>query len=36
ITEGDGRTRSEEFDPAVLAAFKKIHTQFDAIFNRMN
>ncbi|OIP94838.1 MAG: hypothetical protein AUK56_07300 [Thiomicrospira sp. CG2_30_44_34] len=35
ITEGDGRTRSEEFDPAVLAAFKKIHTQFDAIFIRM-
>lgn len=35
ITEGDGRTRVEEFDPKILAAFKQIHQQFDDIFTRM-
>lgn len=36
LTEGDGRTRVEEFDPQILAAFKRIHLEFDAIFTRMN
>lgn len=35
LTEGDGRTRVEEFDPEILSAFKEIHTQFDDIFTRM-
>ena len=32
ITEGDGRTLPEDFDPAVLAAFKSIHEKLDQIF----
>jgi len=32
ITEGDGRTMPEDFDPAVLAAFKSIHEKLDQIF----
>lgn len=35
ITEGDGRTMPEHFDPAVLNAFKEASTQFDEIFVRL-
>ncbi|MBF0469934.1 MAG: HD-GYP domain-containing protein [Gammaproteobacteria bacterium] len=32
ITEGDGRTSPDDFDPRVLAAFETIHLQMDEIF----
>lgn len=32
ITEGDGRTIPQHFDPRVLAAFKEIHGRFAEIF----
>jgi len=34
ITEGDGRTRPEHFDPAVLTAFVEISSLFDQIFTQ--
>jgi putative two-component system response regulator len=33
ISEGDGRTRPEHFDPRILAVFRELAPAFDAIFN---
>ncbi len=35
ITEGDGRTRPEHFDPRVLAAFRALAADFDAVFTEL-
>jgi response regulator RpfG family c-di-GMP phosphodiesterase len=34
ITEGDGRTIPQHFDPEVLAAFKEIHGNFAEVFEK--
>jgi len=35
LTEGDGRTRPEHFDPQVLLAFQATAAQFDGVFERL-
>jgi response regulator RpfG family c-di-GMP phosphodiesterase len=35
ITEGDGRTMPEHFDPAVLSAFKEAGAMFDETYERL-
>lgn len=36
MTEGDGRTRPEEFDPKLLSLFKEHHQKFNDIFEQYN
>jgi len=36
ITEGDGRTSPEQFDPNVMGAFVRIAPEFDRIFEELN
>ena len=34
ITEGDGRTVPQHFDPEILGIFKKIHKKFDSVYEK--
>ncbi|MBI5885186.1 MAG: hypothetical protein HZB85_01220, partial [Deltaproteobacteria bacterium] len=34
ITEGDGRTMPEHFDPDVLALFRRLAPEFDAVYKK--
>jgi putative two-component system response regulator len=34
ILQGDGRTRPEHFDPCLLVAFRELHEEFAAIYER--
>jgi putative two-component system response regulator len=36
LTEGEGRTSPEHFDPKVLDAFIRVAPEFDRIFNELN
>lgn len=36
LTEGDGRTMPEHFDPKIIDAFKKAQSLFEEVFNEKN
>ena len=36
ITEGDGRTLPQHFDPQALDAFKNIHMRFAEVFEKQS